>query len=575
MLAILTNKDKIGNCLNLFKRDGSAPCLRKESQEEVKRPKNACLRRKNEGVTPVEQNQLDSAREAVLDQRASNNSGNEQDAEDSHPQGDEHSSSKLPNRNEQDSSVESKIDEINTNDQTEQDGVDQLTSTQTQPGVSHGEESAQTTAQSGNPRAGRIKKVVLLLLLLIFLIGGSILGTRTWQFATSHQETEDAYVTGHLHQISARVTGTVQEVLVSDNEHVKKGQVIAILDPTDFQVKVDQARAKLQSAARRAEADQVSIQYQDTTAKGTTTTAHGGVASATAKVSSAEAAVTEAKSKISIAESQLAEQEAELIRARADFERYKVLKAEGAISSQQLDVARRDYEVAINARSAKKDGVAQANSQLDQAVDGVRTARAQLRESEGKVELAQAAHVQTHVNVKQFDVSRAAITEAEAALKEAELELSYTKILAPEDGRIGKKTVEVGQRVQPGQTLLSVVSDEMWVVANFKETQLENMRSGQEVEIKIDSFPHHPFRGRVLNFSPGSGATFALLPPDNATGNFTKIVQRIPVKVVFDSSSVKGFENRIVPGMSVIVTVDVKDDASKSLSTVASGRTGI
>ncbi len=424
-----------------------------------------------------------------------------------------------------------------------------------------------------------IKKIVLLLVLFISLVGAGIIGARTWQFATSHQETEDAYVTGHQHQISSRVSGTVQEVLVDDNEHVRKGQVIAILDPDEFQVKVEQARARLESAVRRADADRVSIHYQETKANGTTNTAHGSVASATANISSAEASVTEARAKIAIAESQLAEKEAELVRAKADFERYKVLQAEGAISSQQLDAARRDYEVATSARNGKKDGVAQARSQLQQAVDGVSSARAQLRESEGKVQLAQADDVQTHVNVKQYDVSRAAIKEAETALREAELQLSYTKIVAPEDGRVGKKTVEVGQRVQPGQALLSVVSDEMWVVANFKETQLEKMRPGQDVEIKVDSFPSHPFHGHVLNFSPGSGATFALLPPDNATGNFTKIVQRVPVKVVFDASSIKEFKTRIVPGMSVVVTVEVDRQSPSaprsSVGTVASGRAEI
>ena len=138
------------------------------------------------------------------------------------------------------------------------------------------------------------------------------------------------------------------------------------------------------------------------------------------------------------------------------------------------------------------------------------------------------------------------------------LKLSYTNITAPSGGRIGRKSAEVGQRVQPGQPIMAIVSNEYWVVANFKETQLEQIQPGQPVEIKLDAFPHHPFVGRVDNISPASGAQFALLPPDNATGNFTKIVQRIPVKVVFDPQSIKGYESRIAPGMSAEATVEVK-----------------
>jgi membrane fusion protein (multidrug efflux system) len=143
-------------------------------------------------------------------------------------------------------------------------------------------------------------------------------------------------------------------------------------------------------------------------------------------------------------------------------------------------------------------------------------------------------------------------------LKDAQLQLSYTNITAPAAGRIGRKTVEVGNRVQAGTPLMAIVNNDYWLVANFKETQLENMKPGEEVEIKLDALPHHPFKGRVDSISPASGAQFALLPPDNATGNFTKIVQRVPVKIVFDSESVKGYESRITPGMSAEVSVQVK-----------------
>jgi membrane fusion protein (multidrug efflux system) len=166
--------------------------------------------------------------------------------------------------------------------------------------------------------------------------------------------------------------------------------------------------------------------------------------------------------------------------------------------------------------------------------------------------------VQTQVNRSEYEADLGAIAQAQASLKDAQLQLSYTNISAPNQGRIGRKVVEVGQRVQPGQPLMAIVNNDYWVVANFKETQLERMQPRQPVEIKLDAFPHHPFMGRVESISPASGSTFALLPPDNATGNFTKIVQRIPVKVVFDPQSIRGYESRIAPGMSAEVSVELK-----------------
>jgi membrane fusion protein (multidrug efflux system) len=160
------------------------------------------------------------------------------------------------------------------------------------------------------------------------------------------------------------------------------------------------------------------------------------------------------------------------------------------------------------------------------------------------------------VNRAQYQAAQAAIAQAEASLKDAQLQLSYTNIVAPTSGRIGRKTVEVGQRVQPGSPLMAIVGNDYWVTANFKETQMEDIKPGEKVEVELDAFPHHKFVGRVDSISPASGSQFALLPPDNATGNFTKVVQRIPVKITLDSQSIKGYESRITPGMSAVVSVE-------------------
>ncbi|HEX4141152.1 MAG TPA: HlyD family secretion protein [Candidatus Methylacidiphilales bacterium] len=232
----------------------------------------------------------------------------------------------------------------------------------------------------------------------------------------THEETDDAYTTGHVHNIASRVTGTVLKVLVDDNELVKQGQVLVVLDPTDFEVQVAQAKANY-------------------------------------------------------------------IKAVADDERAQKLEGNGAISQQD------------------------------------------------------------------FDQFNAAQQVAAAQLKDAQDQLAYTTIVAPTDGRIGHKSVESGERVTAGSALMAVVED-VWVVANYKETQLGSMRVGQSVMIHVDAIPDKDFKGYIDSWSPGSGAVFALLPPDNATGNFTKIVQRVPVKIRFDPQSIAGYEQRIVPGLS-------------------------
>jgi membrane fusion protein (multidrug efflux system) len=193
---------------------------------------------------------------------------------------------------------------------------------------------------------------------------------------------------------------------------------------------------------------------------------------------------------------------------------------------------------------------------LAQAQSGILSAQARLVESQGTLQQAQATTFQTQVNQRQYQAAQAAISQAQAALADAEAQLSYTVITSPTTGRVGRRTVEAGQRVQPGQQLLAVVDNEVWVIANFKETQLEHMRPGQPATVKVDAYPGEVFEGKVDSLAPAAGAQFALLPPDNATGNFTKVVQRIPVKIVFNRNQNR--QSLLVPGMSALVSVTVK-----------------
>ena len=400
------------------------------------------------------------------------------------------------------------------------------------------------------------RKPLIFAVVGIAAITASVFGYRYWSYASTHEETDNATVAGHIHQVSSRINGTVSEVEVNDNQLVQKGQLLLKLDPRDLQMKALQAQAALDAAQREANAAQTSIRLAAQNAQAQTTQAQGNISDAQAGISAAQASVTEARAGIPAAQAAVAQANANLQRTQADYNRYQSLYSQGAIPRQQLDNAKAAYEVALAQRNSAQQGVQQAQAKLAQAIQGVSSAQAKLAQSRGGLQQATATGVQTDVNRAQYEAARAAIAQAEASLKDAQLQLSYTNITALSNGRVGRKSVEVGQRVQPGSPLLAIVEGDYWVSANFKETQLEDMKPGQEVEIKLDAFAHHTFTGRVDSISPASGSQFALLPPDNATGNFTKVVQRIPVKVTFDPQSIQGYESRITPGMSAVVSVE-------------------
>ena len=345
------------------------------------------------------------------------------------------------------------------------------------------------------PRKKPIKAILAGVGISGAIVAGSF-GYHYWQFASTHQSTDNATVTGNIHPISSRIAGTVDQVSVDDNQTVSVGQSLIKLDPRDYQIKLQQAQTDLEAARRKANTAQVNIDLAAQNAQAANTQAQGGIGSAVAAIASAQAAADQ--------------------------------------------------------------GVAQAQAKLAQAQQGVATAKAGLSSSQGGVQEAQAKNVQTTVSRSDYQTAQTAINQAQVALKNASLQLSYVNITAPVAGRVGRKTVQVGQSVQPGSPLLAIVDNQYWVNANFKETQLEKMRPGQVAEVKLDAFSSKTFRGHLESLSPASGASFALLPPDNATGNFTKVVQRVPVRVTLDADSIRGYESFITPGMSAEVTVTVQ-----------------
>ncbi|MEH2121980.1 HlyD family secretion protein [Nostoc sp.] len=417
-------------------------------------------------------------------------------------------------------------------------------------------------------------------------IAAGTFGLHYWQYASTHQETDNATVAGNIHQVSSRIPGTISQVLVNDNQLVQPGQLLVKLDERDYESKVQQAAAALENARGQAQAAQANIALTSQTTTGKTSQAQGDVSGAVAAISTAQAAVQEAQAGIPAAQAevrlaqagipaaqaQVAQANANLENAQADYNRYNQLYKTGAIARQQLDAAKATYNVATAQKNAAiqgveqaqaklasaRVGVAKAQSQLAQAQENVTNAQAKLAASKGGLQQATAGGQDTTVKRSQYEAAKAAIAQSEASLKDAQLQLSYTNVTAPSAGRVGRKNVEIGNRVAVGTPLMAIVDNNYWVIANFKETQLEKMRPGEPVEIKLDTFPHHTFIGRVDSVSPASGAQFALLPPDNATGNFTKVVQRIPVKIVFDQKSIQGYESRITPGMSAEIAVEVK-----------------
>lgn len=417
-----------------------------------------------------------------------------------------------------------------------------------------------SSARDSRKANGRKKMLMALVpfVAIVFFIAAIF----AWQYFDGREETEDAYIDGHTSAISARVSGTVTDVYVTDNQVVKAGDLIAQLDSRDYEAKVEQSKAQVQlmqgqldqSIASRKQATK-NADAQITQATSDRDVASANVEFVTSAVSQSIAAVNEQKSEVkSLA--------AKLSLTRNDYERYLELDTNDAVSKQELDQKRTDYEVAGAQLQAAKDRLKQAELKVIQSRAQVSQAKAEVVHSYGLIEGAEATQEQINVINKQIASANASLEQALAQLKQDLLKLSYCEIKAPLTGRIGRKNLEIGNHVEIGQNLISIVGSDSWITANFKETQTARMHSGQEVEISVDGLPGAKLKGHVDSLSPASGAKFALLPPENATGNFTKVVQRIPVKIVFDGLSSSN-KLRLVPGMSCLVTVLVKQDAHK------------
>jgi membrane fusion protein (multidrug efflux system) len=336
---------------------------------------------------------------------------------------------------------------------------------------------------------------VLPIVLGIILIGGIIFGIKEYIYYGKHIDTDDAQIDGDVSPVVARVGGYVDSIFFEENGHVVKGQVLVKLDDRDYKVRLEQALSAQKGASAGVGVGQSQI------------------IAITANSSSARADIASAAAKLE--------------KANKDYARYANLVKDGSVTQQQFDQVKSDRDVAEATYRAAQD-------QYKSALEQVGTSRNQLK------------------------VTDVGVTQRQADVDYAKLQLTYTTILAPASGITSKKNIQIGQLVQAGQTLFSIVNDNsLYITANFKETQLTNLKNGQKVDIEVDAYPDLKLKGEVYNFSPATGAKFSLLPPDNATGNFVKVVQRIPVKIKIDAD--KETMAKLRPGMSVNVSVIYKD----------------
>ena len=410
-------------------------------------------------------------------------------------------------------------------------------------------------ATSRKPSALRNPRVRRALLFAGVII--AIIAILLWLHYRNRESTDDAQVNAHIIPIAPRISGSVIDVLVKDNQAVKKGQVLVRLDPRDFQAKLDDAKAALALAQSRAQTATVNVPLTSETTQSGTTSADAVVAAAQANYEQANLALqTALTSGLAYAQANVQEQEAKYQKAESDLTRMKPLAAKAEISQQQYD----GYVAAEQEAKSQLDAARQ-NFSLAQQTVSVR--RAQVASAKAELEKARAGLTEAQANTKQVKMSsanaasaRAAVEQAQASLDAAQLDLDYTAIVAPEDGTVTNKTVEVGEIVQPGQGLLLLVPlNDVWVTANFKETQLAHVQPGDRAEIHVDMYGK-TFPGHVDSIAGATGSRLSLLPPENATGNYVKVVERIPVKILLDPDVLK--QAILRPGMNVEATIITK-----------------
>ncbi len=450
-----------------------------------------------------------------------------------------------------------------------------------EPETGENENSVESEDQK-KPRS-KLPFIIIGAVILIGAVGGLIY----WLNARHYESTDDAFIDGDIIQISPKVSAYVTKIYVDSNQFVHKGDLLVELNTKDYEARLEQAQAQLLAAKAQKNQSQTQVALTRATTGANQTQAQSGVEAARNNVEQQRAAadakqsqIRQAQSAVKTAQANLRQTEAlgpqieaDLNLAQKEYNRRLNLYNSGDISKKlldeainalqtaraQLDAANKQVQAAQSRVNEAQSNVNVAQNNYQQSLAQVQLTKSQVGESIGQLQDANAAPERIAVNEAQIGNAEAGIAQAEAAVHQAELELSYTKIFAPEDGTVTRKTIEEGQLVQIGTPMMALSqSDDIWVVANFKETQLTDMRIGQPVDVVVDAYPDQTFQGKIESFQLGTGSRFSLLPSENATGNYVKVVQRVPVKIVFDKQPDDDKVHLLAPGMSVEPSVKVR-----------------
>jgi membrane fusion protein (multidrug efflux system) len=409
---------------------------------------------------------------------------------------------------------------------------------------------ASSSVLARTPRRRRARTlsivVVIALAIAVYLV---------WRYVGAYESTDDAQIDGHVDAISAQITGHVAEVLVKDAQLAKADEVLVKIDPRDYNVAVTKAEADLAEAQAGLQSSRTDVPIVSTNTASTLDTARSARVEADAGLVAAQRQLSAAQARLETAQAQVAEAQANYQRNTDDLERYRQLVAKNEIPRQQ-------YDQTVQSVAAAKATVAARAASVNEARENITAGEAAVQQAQTRITQADAAirsamtRPQLLAQIQARAQSAAArVAQQQALLDQAKLNLSYTVIRAPVTGIIGRKTVEVGENVSPGQSLMAIVPlDDIWVTANFKETQLQRIRPGQQVKFSVDA-DDHEYAGRVTGIGGASGSRFSALPPENATGNYVKVVQRIPVRIDLDRS--ENQDRLLRPGMSVTPRVYV------------------
>jgi membrane fusion protein (multidrug efflux system) len=420
-------------------------------------------------------------------------------------------------------------------------------------------QDSEARKRAADPRKKRTIRFVILAVIVLAVIAAIPISA----YYSARESTDDAQVDGHVIPISPRVTGNIKSVLVNDNQQVRAGQELVLLDDADYKVAAEQARAQLATAEANVTESEVNVPVTRINTGNQVSTSVTQADESTAGVNSALQAVETARARIATSHAAVAQAEANNVKAQKDLARAKDLVQKDEISKQDYDAAIAAADATdAQVRSARSDVNASQHT-LDQALAEVDQAKARLANAQVQRRFSE------EIRPKQLQVSEARYKQAVAQLKQAqanvaqaELNLGYTRIIAPVDGVVSRKTAEPGMQLSIGQQIMAVIPlDDVWVTANFKETQLRKMRPGQRVKIEVDAFGgSREYQGYVQSIAGASGARFSLLPPENATGNYVKVVQRVPVKILLSPGENR--DRRLLPGMSVVPTVLLNSQTS-------------